>query len=101
MSNVIAFRRPAKSSSQRTVALEEALEVLAENHMTISSTVLLEGIDNLDEAISKAVRMLRAMPNGKARDLAQAELDHIRAQLAAASRLSGDGARRPDLGPAA
>jgi hypothetical protein len=41
------------------------------------------------------------MPNGKARDLAQAELDHIRAQLAAASRLSGDGARRPDLGPAA
>lgn len=99
MSNVIAFRRPAKSRPQ-PVDLEGALEVLAESHMTVSSTVLLEGIDNLDEAISKAVRMLRSMPDGKARDLAQAELDHIRAQLVATRRLS-DGGARPDVDPAA
>jgi hypothetical protein len=100
MSNVIAFRRPVKAPSQCRVDVEDALEVLAANNMTISSTFLLEGIDDLDQAISKAVRMLRAMPDGKARDLARAELDRIRAQLAGARRI-GEETSQPDLGPAA
>jgi len=62
--------------------------VLADSSMTISSTVLLEGLDDIDAAISKAVRLLRAMPDGKARDLARAELEHISAQLAAGRRTS-------------
>ena len=88
MSNVIAFRRPAKTLRPHSIAAEDPLEVLADNYMTISSTVLLEGLDDIDEAISKAVRMLRAMPDGKARDLARAELDHIRSQLAVGRRVS-------------
>jgi hypothetical protein len=100
MSNVIAFRRPVKAQRQSRVAVEDALEVLAANQMTIASTVLLEGIDDLDQAISKAVRMLRAMPDGKARNLAQAELDHIRNELAAGCRTGGEAAH-PDLDPAA
>ncbi len=88
MSNVIAFRRPAKALQPHRVAAEDALEALADNYMTISSTMLLEGLDDIDEAINKAVRMLRAMPDGKARDLARAELDHIRAELAGGRRAS-------------
>lgn len=97
MSNVIAFRRPVKPSFRHRVAVEDALDVLAANNMTVSSTILLEGLGDLDEAISRAVKMLRAMPNGKARDLAQAELDHIRDQLQLARRASV----HPDVDPAA
>ncbi len=99
MSNVIAFRRPPKTLRPHRVAAEDALEILADSYMTVSSTVLLEGIDDIDAAINKAVRMLRAMPDGKARDLAHAELEHIRIQLAAARRVSDGG--RGDFDPAA
>ena len=100
MSNVIAFRRPAKSMLRQPQALEDALDVLALNHTTLSSTVLLEGIDDIDAAINRAVKMLRNMPEGRARELASAELDHIRSQLSDTRRLGGSGSPR-DFDPAA
>jgi hypothetical protein len=99
MSNVIAFRRPTKKPTRQSANFGEALDVLAAHHMTLSSTVLLEGIDDIDAAITRAVKMLRDMPEGRARDLASAELDHIRTQLSATRRLGDNGPR--DFDPAA
>jgi hypothetical protein len=88
MSKVIAFPRTKTPKSRPAPAANDPVAAFVAGYSAIGSALLLEGVDKLEDAVVKLAKLVKAMPDGEARDRAEEQLRHIHGQLEVARTMS-------------
>jgi hypothetical protein len=86
MSNVIAFPNPAERSASKP----DPVSRFVTSYSAVSANLLRGAIDTLEQTLVHTQTLIDAMPQGQAREEAQAEMAALRRELERARVLNED-----------